>query len=122
MDRNQQCPAARIASGEHACELQLRPHDGLPGGLWSWSVYVDGDVHARAPGCTRRDPQPLYALLFQGRHRVVVRRPFSPGAPVVESNTLTFDVDAQDVIVIDVLWRDDRPHLALASEASAASG
>jgi hypothetical protein len=113
LNERELCPAARTNAGEHACELHLSAHDDLPGGLWSWSVYVDGNVCRRGPGFTRKDPVPLYARLFKGPHRVVIRSPLAGGAPRVESNTLPFEVTEQDVVIINVFWRGERPHLEL---------
>jgi len=41
---------ARALLGEHVCQLMLRPTGEIPGGLWSWRVYVDGNVQSRGPG------------------------------------------------------------------------
>jgi len=42
---------ARAALGEHVCRLLLRPVGDIPGGLWSWSVYVDAGI--TGTGCDR---------------------------------------------------------------------
>ena len=90
----------RIDAGESVCRLHLRVVGEISGGLWSWRVYVDGNVHGRGPGSTRKDPLPWYASLLAGPHRVVLRK--GEGAAPVESNTLEFVVDGQSVIVVEV--------------------
>lgn len=103
---------ARIASGEHSCRLLLRPRGDIPGGLWSWWVYVDGNVRSRGPGSLRRDPVHWYASLLPGPHRLVIR-----SAPRtehrLESNTVQFVVDRQAEIVVDVSYSDGEIRLTL---------
>lgn len=72
----------------NTCMLWLRPVGEVPGGLWSWRVYVDGNVHARGPGSKRRDPVHWYATLSQGNHRLVVRDSETNNVNCKESNTL----------------------------------
>lgn len=92
---------SRAALGEHICKLLLRPVGDIPGGLWSWWVYVDGNVHARGPGSLRKDPTHWYGSLCSGRHRLVVRGAReSPNR--VESNVLEFIVERQPEIVVDI--------------------
>jgi len=93
-------PGARALAGERLCQLHLRPVGDIPGGLWSWRVYVDGNVHGRGPGSTRKDAMPWYASLEDGAHRVVLRH--GRGADSVESNTLEFLVRGETSIVIEV--------------------
>lgn len=77
MDKSKLSVGVRAAMDEHVCQLYLRVDGDLPRGLWAWNVYVDGNVHRRGPGSTRRDPQAWYASLEPGEHRVVLRGPDS---------------------------------------------
>jgi hypothetical protein len=108
------CPAARIESGEHFCQLHLRQITDLPGNLWSWNVYIDGNIEHRAPGYTRKHPEPCYAVLFKGEHRIVLREPEQNKLERIESNTLYFSVIEQSKIVVNVLYRNERPYLEFA--------
>jgi hypothetical protein len=92
--------------GEHLCKLLLRDDGSVPGGLWSWKVYVDGDVHARGPGSKRKDPLKWYATLPRGEHRIVIREADEKKPDRRDSNTLHFVVDAELEIVLDVMFRD----------------
>lgn len=107
---------ARAELGEHICSLLLRPVGDIPGGLWSWWVYVDGNVHSRGPGSLRKDAVHWYASLLAGPHRVVVRAaPQSPNR--MESNTLQFSVERQTEILVDVSYTKEGIQLSLAREA-----
>lgn len=103
---------ARAELGEHTCSLLLRPEGEIPGGLWSWWVYVDGNVHSRGPGSMRADPVHWYASLCSGPHRLVVR-----GAPQhpdrIQSNTLEFIVERQSEILVDVSFMNEGMQLSL---------
>lgn len=97
---------ARSLMGEDSCQLRLRPRNVIPGELWSWSVYVDGNVHARGPGSTRKDPMPWYGSLMAGPHRIVIRERRVGTTNRIESNTLHFTVGGQTEIVVDVWYKD----------------
>lgn len=66
MNKDKLCVGARAAMGDHTCTFLLRPVGEIPGGLWSWLVYVDGNVHAGGPGSKRKDPIHWYATLLEG--------------------------------------------------------
>ena len=99
--------------GEDSCQLRLRPRNVIPGGLWSWSVYVDGNLHARGPGSTRKDPMPWYASLMAGLHRIVIREQRVGTPNRIESNTLHFTVGGQTEIIVDVSYHDGAIFLEL---------
>lgn len=103
---------ARAAAGEHTCKLLLRPVGEIPGGLWSWWIYVDGNVHSRGPGSLRKDAVHWYASLCAGPHRLVIRND-PKSAKRVESNVLEFRVEQQAEIVIDVSFENEAPRLSL---------
>lgn len=100
MERSLLSPGARAALGADLCQLYLQPIGEISGGLWSWRVYVDGNLHARGPGSTRKDPMPWYASLPTGPHRVVLRKGHGPAT--FESNTVEFVVDGQPWVLIEV--------------------
>jgi hypothetical protein len=102
------CKAALAQRDEHRCMLLLREDGTIPGGLWSWSVYVDGNVHRRGPGSTRRDTLKWYAALRDGEHRLVIREADPTQANRRESNTLRFVVAGQPQLVVDVAFRRGR--------------
>jgi hypothetical protein len=107
---------ARAELGEHICSLVLRPVGDIPGGLWSWWVYLDGNVHWRGPGSLRKDAVHWYASLLSGPHRLVVRS--SPQSQNrMESNTLQFIVERQTKILVDVSYSEERVQLSLAQES-----
>jgi hypothetical protein len=116
MKKEDLCIEARAEMGEHTCTLNLRPVGEIPGGLWSWSVYVDGNVHARGPGSHRKDPTHWYATLLAGTHCVVVRENNVLNSTRNESNTLQFTVTDQTEIVIDVLYANGEINLKLPTE------
>ena len=101
---------ARSLMGEHTCQLRLRPRNEIPGELWSWNVYVDGNLHTRGPGSTRKDSMPWYASLLAGPHRIVIRERQVATTSRIESNTLHFTVSGQAEIIVDfVRGRRDVP-------------
>ncbi len=106
------CTGARVLMGEHGCELHLRPQN-IPNGLWSWRVYIDGNVHNRGPGSTRKDPLHYYALLLPGVHRIVVRDSKTNNPNVKESNTLCFRVERESEIIINIKYVDNEVLLEL---------
>ncbi len=114
MKEEELCPTARIESGEHCCQLHLRPIAELPGNLWAWNVYVDGNIQQRASGYTRKHSEPCYVLLFKGEHRIVLREPEPNKVERIESNTLHFTVNEQNKIVVNVLYQNERPYLEFA--------
>lgn len=116
MKEDEFCPAARIESGEQYCKLYLRQISELPGSLWSWSVYLDGNIQHRAPGYSQNHPEPCYAILFEGEHKIVLREPEIKLTDRIESNTLCFTVDEQNKIVIVVKFQDGTPVIELARE------
>lgn len=101
------------STSTHECFLLLQEDGSLPGGIWQWKVYVDGSVHNRGPGSTRKDPLKYYALLTPGTHRVVIREPDHTKTSRIESNTLSFSVDTQTEIIISVTFRNGTPEIAL---------
>lgn len=106
---------ARAEQGEHTCSLLLRPVGDIPGGLWSWWVYVDGNVHSRGPGSLRKDPIHWYASLLSGPHRLVVRAaPQSQNR--IESNTLQFVVERQSEVLVHVSYSNETVQIRLAQE------
>ena len=108
------CIGARVALGEPACQLRLHPIDGIDGGLGSWRVYVDGNVHGRGPGSTRKDPLPWHATLLAGPHRLVLRK--GQGANALESNTLHFVTADANTLVVEVRPQGDSVFLAIAPQ------
>jgi hypothetical protein len=95
------------------CFLLLKDDGTLPGGIWNWKVYVDGNVHSRGPGSTRKTLLKLYGLLTKGSHRIVIRE-FEPNKPDrIESNTLCFTVVDQSEVVISVSFDAHRPIISL---------
>jgi hypothetical protein len=100
------CIRALADRGDHLCELLLRDDGSIPGGLWTWKVYVDGDVRARGPGSTRKDALKWYATHPRGEHRIVIRETDHTKPDRRESNTLYFVAEAQVEIVLDVTFRD----------------
>lgn len=116
MKKEMLCVGARSTLGEHTCQLMLRPKNDIPGGLWSWWVYVDGNVNARGPGSKRKDPVHWYTTLLAGEHRLVVRAPVDAQPNRAESNTLYFSVENQSEITVDVSFINDALHLEIASE------
>ena len=105
--------ATRAARGEHLCQILLRDDENIPGKLWSWAVYVNGDVHARGPGSTRKHPLKWYATLPTGSHRIVVRERDHTKTDRHESNTLHFVVSSQSQLVITVSYLEGRIVLSL---------
>ena len=81
--------------------------------MWSWRVYVDGNVHARGPGSKRGDPEHWYATLLPGAHRLVLRDAETNEPSRKESNTLHFTVDKQSEILVDVVATGDTIRLQL---------
>ncbi len=118
MYKDKLCVGARAAMGDHTCALMLRPIGEIPGGLWSWLVYVDGNVHARGPGSKRKDPRHWHATLLQGDHRLVVRDSKTNNPNCKESNTLHFTVGSQTEIVVDVSFMNGEINLALSTGAT----
>ncbi|WP_431095679.1 hypothetical protein [Polaromonas aquatica] len=108
------CNAALAERGEHLCKLMLREDGNIPGELWSWSVYIDGNSHRRGPGSTRSDPLKWYATLPKGEHRVVVREEDPTKKHRQESNTLYFIVELQQELVINVAFNEGEVVLSLA--------
>ena len=106
---------ALAEAGEHLCKLFLRDDDQVPGGLWSWKVYVDGNVQGRGPGSTRKDPLKWYATLAKGEHRVVVRESNHTKPDRAESNTLQFTVGSQPELIVEVAYRGGKIVLSLAA-------
>jgi hypothetical protein len=102
----------RSAQGEPLCQLHLRAIGEIAGGLWSWRVYVDGNVHGRGPGSSRKDPLPWHASLPAGPHRLVLRK--GQGADALESNTLHFEVVGAETLLVDVRPLGDGVLLAFA--------
>lgn len=100
------------STSAHECFLLLKDDGSLPGGIWQWEVYVDGNVHSRGPGSTRKDPLKYYALLAPGIHRIVIREPDHTKSNRIESNTLSFSVDTQAEIIISVTFRNGNPEIA----------
>jgi hypothetical protein len=115
------CIGARALADEHVCRFFPRV-EGAGLALWEWRVYIDGNLHARSPGSTRKDPFPLYGVLGSGAHTVVLRGPVGSTSPV-ESNTLHFVIQSQSELVVVVeLQRSGVPLLKPAlgvTEASA---
>ena len=91
----------------------LRDDGSLPGGIWQWKVYVDGNIHNRGPGSTRKDLLKFYALLALGSHRIVIREADHTKPSRIESNTLSFSVDTQAEIIICVAFRNGKPEITL---------
>lgn len=118
MNKGKLCASARIEMGEHACNLWLRPVGNIPGGLWSWCVYINGDVYHRGPGSTRKDPEHWYGPLFPGEYRLVVRDSATNNPDMKESKTLYFTVEEQLDIFVDVTCVNDEINLALSSRVS----
>lgn len=116
MNKEKQCAGTRVEMGEHTCALLLRPMGEIPGGLWSWRVYVDGDVHARGPGAKRKDAIHWYATLLPGAHRLVVRDSKTNNPNRKESNTLHFTVDTQTEMLVDVSFLNGEIILGFSSE------
>ena len=100
--------------GDVQCRLMLREDGQIPGELRSSSVYVNGNVHRRGPGSTRKDPLKWYATLPEGAHRIVVRESDLAKTDRQESNTLFFSVKDQQELVIDVAFHDGAIVLSLA--------
>jgi hypothetical protein len=117
MSNENLCVGARADSGEHTCKLLLRPVGNIPGGLWSWRIYVDGNVHARGPGSRRKDPVHWYASLLSGVHRLVVRDANIQSPSRSESNTLNFTIHRQQELLVDVSFTKGQIHLELAPES-----
>lgn len=92
----------------------LRGDSCVPGELWSWSVYVDGNRHRRGPGSTRKDQLKWYATLPEGEHRIVIRKADPTSEDRKESNTLHFIVKAQPELIVEVAFRDGEIILELA--------
>ncbi len=89
-------------AGAHLCKLYLRDDGRIPGGLWSWKVYIDGDVHQRGPGSTRKDLLKWYAMLPKGEHGVLIREPDHIKENRIESNTIFFTVENELELIVDV--------------------
>ena len=104
--------------GDHICQLMLRPVGDIPRGLWSWRVYLDGNVISRGPGSKRKDPVHWYATLLLGEHRLVVRDSRTNNPSCKESNTLYFTVSNQTEIVVDVSFVNGGINLDYQSEFS----
>ena len=104
--------------GDHTCALLLRPIGEIPGELWSWLVYVDGNVHAGGPGSKRKDPIHSYATLLQGTHRLAVRDSKTNNPNCKESNTLHFTVGSQTEILVDVSFINGEINLEFSSGAT----
>lgn len=100
------CIAALAERGDHLCQLELREDGHIPSELWSWSVYINGNVHRRGPGSTRRDSLKWYATLPKGEHRIVIREAGSTRSDRLESNTLFFAINDQLEILINVSFRE----------------
>jgi hypothetical protein len=104
--------------GEHACNLWLRPVGRIPRGLWSWRVYVNGNIMHRGPGSTRKSPEHWYGPLFAGEYRLVVRDSATNSPNMKESETLYFTVASQSDIFVDVTYVNGEIGLALSSRVS----
>ena len=115
MNKDSLCVGARAAMGEHTCALWLRPVGEIPGGLWSWSVYVDGDIHSRGPGSKRKDLKHWYASLLPGAHRLIVRESDTNNPNTKESNALHFTVEKQTDIQVDVSFISGEINLVISS-------
>lgn len=100
------CVATLAERGDHLCQLKLREDGHIPDGLWSWNVYINGNVHRRGPGSTRKDPLKWYATLPRGEHRIVIREADSSKSDRRESNTLFFVIEEQLEILINVSCRE----------------
>lgn len=74
---------------------------------------MDGNLHARGPGSTRKDPMPWYASLLAGPHRIVIREQRVRTPNRIESNTLHFTVGGQTEIIVDVSYNDGAIFLEL---------
>lgn len=116
MKKENLCVGSRTEMGDHTCKFYLRPVGEIPGGLWSWNVYIDGNVHARGPGSGRKDPVHWYANLLPGAHRVVVREENTLGPTRAESNTLHFTVTDESEIFVDVSFVDGKIDLRTSTE------
>jgi len=108
------CIGALAERGDPLCKLMLREDGNVPGELWSWSVYVDGNLHRRGPGSTRKDSLKWYATLPEGEHRIVIREADLASQDRKESNTLHFVVKDQPELVVEVGFREGAVILALA--------
>lgn len=115
MKHPQVCVGARAELGEHFCQLHLQAMGEIEGGLWSWRVYVDGNIHGRGPGSTGKDPLPWYGSLPVGLHRLVLRK--RNGASLAESNVLEFEVSDETVLIVQV--HQVGAHIALSIPTSA---
>lgn len=113
MSQDNLCVGAHAEQGEHTCMLLLRPTIGIPKGLWSWLVYVDGYIHARGPGSKRKDSEHWYAPLLSGEHRLVIRDSKTTNPNRKESNTLYFIIGSESEVLIDVSYVDDEMHLEI---------
>ena len=113
MNNHPLCNGARVALGERYCRLFLRAVSAIPGGLWSWKVYVDGNIEVRGPGSTRKDERPWYGLLFDGLHRVVIREFDAAKPDRIESNTLHFTISGQAEIVVNVHYDNGEIKLSM---------
>ena len=113
MTNDNLCIGALAERGDHLCHLMLCEDGQIPGELWSWSVYVNGNSHRRGPGSTRRDPLKWYATLPKGEHRIVIREADPTRRDRKESNTLHFVVKDQLEIVINVVFSEGSIVLAL---------
>ena len=100
------------------CELLIRAdardHEALPDGIWNWKLYVDGNVHPRGPGSTRRSELKLYGRLEEGTHRLVLREADTGKPGRLESNTLLIEIKGQPRVVVDARFENGRPSLCLA--------
>lgn len=112
MTADNSCIAELAERGDHLCRLMLR-EEKVPGELWSWSVYIDGNVHRRGPGSTRQDALKWYATLRQGAHRIVVREEDRAKKDRNESNTLHFVVEDELEIVVRAEFMDGAIVLSL---------
>lgn len=102
------------ARDEHKCRLLLRDDGHIPGGIWSWKVYVDGNIRNRGPGSTRKEPLKWYDTLLNGNHRVVIRQWDHTALNRIESNTLQLLIENQHEVIVDVAFVDGRIILTLA--------
>jgi hypothetical protein len=118
MNKGKLCASARIEMGEHASNLWLRPVGSIPEGLWSWRVYINGNVYHRGPGSKRKDPEHWYGVLFPGEYRLVVRDSTTNNPDMKGSKTLCFTVEAQLDIFVDVAFVNGEINLALSSRVA----
>jgi len=102
---------------ERPCSFYLVDDGHIPGGIWSWVVYIDGNISNRAPGFTRKSPKKLYAYLTKGEHRVVIREKDATKLGRMESNTLYLTVEDETELVVSVTYANTGIKIALMDSA-----